>query len=63
VRFWRSVVSFSLVLAVGLLALHSTVDFVLQNPAILHTAAFLLIAAIRWIELETPAASPPANAP
>jgi len=58
VRFWRSVVSSSLVLAVGLLALHSTVDFVLQNPAILHTAAFLLIAAIRWIELE-PNAAPP----
>lgn len=54
-RFWRSVVSNSLVLAVVLLGLHSTVDFVLQNPAILHTAGFLLIGALRWVELDAPA--------
>jgi len=55
-RFWRNGVSLSLVLVCTLVACHSWVDFVFQNPAVLLTWSVLLVAAVRWLELDQPAA-------
>lgn len=53
-RFWGNVVSLSLMLGCGLVLLHSWVDFVFQNPAILLTWSVLLAGALRWAELDQP---------
>jgi hypothetical protein len=53
-RFWRNGVSLPLVLVCTLLVGHSFVDFVFQNPAILLTWSVLLVAAVRWLELDQP---------
>ena len=53
-RFWRNVVSLSLVLGCGLVMLHAWVDFVFHNPAILLTWGVLLVVALRWTELDQP---------
>lgn len=53
-RFWRNVLSLSLVLGCALIILHAWVDFVFQNPAILLTWSVLLAGALRWIELDQP---------
>ena len=52
--FWRNNVAFFLVLACLLVACHAWVDFVFQNPAVLLTWSVLLVAAVRWIELDHP---------
>jgi len=53
-RLWRNTVSFSLVLACLLVACHAWLDFVFQNPAVLLTWSVLLVAAVRWVELDQP---------
>jgi len=53
-RFWRNSVSLSLVLVCTLVACHSWVDFVFQNPAVLLTWCVFMIAAVRWLELDRP---------
>ncbi len=53
-RFWRNRVSLTLVLGCALVLLHSWVDFVFQNPAILLTWSVLLAGALRWTELDQP---------
>jgi O-antigen ligase len=55
-RFWRNGVSLALVLVCTLVACHSWVDFVFQNPAVLLTWCVLLLAAVRWLELDQPGA-------
>jgi O-antigen ligase len=57
-RFWRSAVSFCIVLGCGLVLLHAWVDFVFQNPAVLLTWSVLLVGAVRWVELDQPGGSP-----
>jgi hypothetical protein len=47
-RFWREPLMLCLVVACVLLAVHANMDFVFQNPAVLFTAAILLVSAIRW---------------
>ena len=53
-RFWRNVVSLTLVLGCGLVLLHAWVDFVFQNPAVLLTWSVLFAGAVRWTELDQP---------
>jgi len=53
-RFWRNNVAFFLALACLLVACHAWVDFVFQNPAVLLTWSVLLVAAVRWVELDQP---------
>jgi hypothetical protein len=54
-RVWRNPLAL-LVLLGGLLTLvHAGADFVFQSPAILLTWAVLMLAAIRWAELDAPA--------
>jgi hypothetical protein len=52
-RVWTCPLALPLVLAVGFLGLHSTVDFVLQCPAILITALALMTVAVRWLHSES----------
>lgn len=59
-RCWRNRVSLPLVFGCALLLVHAWVDFVFQNPAVLFTWTILLIAAIRWSELDQPAPVPAA---
>lgn len=53
-RFWRNSVSLYLVLACLLTLSHAWVDFVFQNPAVLLTWCVLLVAAVRWVEMDQP---------
>ena len=53
-QFVRNAAASCAVLGCGLVFLHASVDFVFQNPAVLFTWSFLLIAAARWAELEPP---------
>jgi len=53
-RFWTSAISICLVLSCALVACHSWVDFVFQSPAVLLTWCVLLVAAVRWVELDQP---------
>lgn len=63
-RFWQNVVSFSIVSGCTLVLLHSWVDFVFQNPAILLTWSVLIAGALRWAELDRPRSrAPSANRP
>ncbi len=58
-RIFKNAVSGCVVLGCALVLLHGAVDFVFRSPAVLFTWSFLLIAAIRWAELE-PAGDTPA---
>lgn len=51
-RFWRNPVSLCTAAGCFLTLVHAWVDFVFQSPAVLTTWAVLLVAAIRWAELE-----------
>ncbi len=53
-RCWHHPVSLPVVLGCALLPLHAWVDFVFQNPAVLFTWTVLLLAAIRYSELDRP---------
>jgi O-antigen ligase len=53
-RFWRNVLSLSLVSGGVLTLLHGWVDFVFQNPAVLLTWGVLLAGVLRWTELDQP---------
>lgn len=53
-RCWRNPLALLPALGAGLLLAHGAVDFVFQNPAVLFTWAFLLLAAGRWAELDQP---------
>ena len=53
-RFWRNTFALFLTLACLLVACHAWVDFVFQNPAVLLTWSVLLVAAVRWVELDHP---------
>jgi len=53
-QFLRNAVSWCLALGCALVFMHASVDFVFQNPAVLITWSFLLIAGARWAELEPP---------
>ena len=57
-RFFRNAAASCAVLGCALVFLHASVDFVFQNPAVLFTWSFLLIAAARWAELEPPLEPP-----
>ena len=53
-RFWQNSVSLCIAMGCALVLLHSAVDFVFQNPAVLLTWSLLLLAAIRWKKLDSP---------
>ncbi len=53
-RFFRNTTSWCTIIGCALVFLHASVDFVFQNPAVLLTWSFLLVAAARWAELEPP---------
>jgi O-antigen ligase len=55
-RFWRNPVSYCLIAACLLTAVHAWLDFVFQCPAVLLTWAVLLVSASRWSEIDTLAA-------
>ena len=52
VHFWSNPVSLWLLFGSILTLAHSSVDFVLYNPAILITAVSLGVAAVKWAEFE-----------
>jgi O-antigen ligase len=54
-RFWQNPVSLTVVTGCVLTLAHAWMDFVFQNPAVLTTWAVLLVAALRWAELDQPA--------
>jgi O-antigen ligase len=51
-RFWVNEISLCIVVGCVLAIVHSCVDFVFQNPAVLLTWAVLLFSALRWAELD-----------
>lgn len=51
-RFWTNPLALLALLGCGLTLVHARMDFVFQNPAILITWAVVLLAAIRWAELD-----------
>lgn len=58
-RLWDNPVSISMFAACGLLTLHANVDFVLQCPAVLVTAAVFFFSSQRWAELDNPRSPDP----
>jgi hypothetical protein len=52
-RVWQNPFSVCVIAGCLLTVVHAWVDFVFQNPAVLATWAFLLVAAVRWSELES----------
>ena len=51
-RAWRNPLVLLVILGCTLTIVHAWMDFVFQNPAILVTWAVLLVAMLRWVELE-----------
>jgi O-antigen ligase len=51
-RAWQNPVSLFGALGCGLVVVHSTVDFHFYNPAILTAFCIILVAIIRWAEIE-----------
>jgi O-antigen ligase len=51
-RLWRKLSAFPMLMGLALLAVHSLVDFPLQNLAVLATASALLPLLVRWAELD-----------
>lgn len=55
---WRHGLATMLLLGCGQTLLHAAIDFPFQNPAVLMMWWVLLIAALRWLELDTPEPAP-----
>ncbi len=53
-RFWHNPVAVGLTMGAAVLAVHSSVDLILQCPAILFTWAVLILVSLRWLELDQP---------
>jgi len=51
-RFWANPLTLLTLLGCLLALVHSRMDFVFQNPAILITCAAILVALVRWTELD-----------
>ena len=51
-RFWANPLSLFAVLGCALTVVHSRMEFVFQNPAILITWMLVLVASIRWAEVD-----------
>ena len=58
-RFWANPLTLLALLGCLLALIHSRMDFVFQNPAILITCAALLVALVRWTELDQQPTSRP----
>jgi O-antigen ligase len=56
-RFWANPLSLLAVLGCALTLVHSRMDFVFQTPAILLTWVLVLLACVRWAELDQPPAA------
>jgi O-antigen ligase len=60
-RFWANPLALLALLGCLLTLVHARMDFVFQNPAILITCTTILVALVRWIELDQQPTSRPSR--